>query len=1006
VTRRDRRRDEIEIRGAAEHNLKRVDVRIPKNRLVVFTGPSGSGKSSLAFDTIYAEGQRRYVESLSAYARQFLGQMEKPRYERIRGLSPTISIEQKSAGSNPRSTVGTITEIHDHLRVLWARIGRQHCHRCGALVERLSAAEVAGRLAALPPGTRFLLLARLVDGRKGEHRELLEGAVREGFARFRIDGEILRAGEIPALDKKRKHVIDVVVDRLAAPPRPDAAWRARLADSVETALARGQGVLRCAPASGEERLYSEHLHCLACDVGFPELAPQSFSFNSPAGMCPECHGLGTKPEMDPALVVPDPARSLREGAIEPWARAIGREESWTGSLLHQVAKEWGIDLDRPWKDLPERQRRLLLHGAGERRIAVKMEWSSGRLEWKRAFEGVLGELGRRFRQTRSEAMRRHYARYLSEARCSACEGRRLRPESCAVRVGGLTLPELSARTIAEARAFLAGLPLGPTERVVAEEMRREIDGRLGFLVDVGLGYLTLERPGPSLSGGESQRIRLASQIGSELTGVLYVLDEPSIGLHPRDTRRLLATLQRLRDLGNTVIVVEHDPETIEAADFVVDFGPGAGAAGGEIVFAGPPARLRRARGSLTGGYLSGRLRIETPGRRRAGSGRRLRVEGAREHNLKDVSVDFPLGTLIAVTGVSGAGKSTLVNAVLFPALRRALHGAREAPGAHRRLLGIEHVDKVVDVDQKPIGRTPRSNPATYTKVFDGIRDVFAQVPEARAAGFKPGRFSFNVKGGRCEACEGAGVKRIEMHFLPDVFVACDVCRGRRFNEATLRVRFKELSIADVLDLSVDEALGVFAHQPAVVGGLRTLQDVGLGYVKLGQPSPTLSGGEAQRIKLARELSRAGTGRSVYILDEPTTGLHFDDLRKLLGVLERLVEAGNTVIVIEHHLDVIRCADHVIDLGPEGGDEGGRLVAEGTPEQVARCETSHTGRFLRRALGARPRGPRVGQRAEAERRPTGVRADPVAQPATGRPRAPRARQSEAGRSRQASAAPWS
>jgi excinuclease ABC subunit A len=979
-TRRDRRRDEIEIRGAAEHNLKRVDVRIPKNRLVVFTGPSGSGKSSLAFDTIYAEGQRRYVESLSAYARQFLGQMEKPRYERIRGLSPTISIEQKSAGSNPRSTVGTITEIHDHLRVLFARIGRQHCHRCGSLVERLSAAEVAGRLAALPPGTRFLLLARLVDGRKGEHRELLEGAVRDGFARFRIDGEVAGADALPDLDKKRKHVIDVVVDRLAAPPRPDAAWRARLADSVETALARGQGVLRCALVGGEERLYSEHLHCLACDVGFPELSPQSFSFNSPAGMCPECHGLGTKPEMDPALVVPDPTRSLREGAVEPWARAIGREESWTGSLLHQVAKEWGIDLDRPWKDLPERQRRLLLHGAGERRIAVKMEWSSGRLEWKRAFEGVLGELGRRFRQTRSEAMRRHYARYLSEARCSACEGRRLRPESCAVRIGTaegsgeLSLPELAACTIAEARTFLGGLSLGATERVVAEEMRKEIDGRLGFLVDVGLGYLTLDRPGPSLSGGESQRIRLASQIGSELTGVLYVLDEPSIGLHPRDTRRLLATLRRLRDLGNTVIVVEHDPETIEAADFVVDFGPGAGAAGGEIVFAGPPARLRQARGSLTGGYLSGRLRIETPRRRRAGSGRRLRVEGACEHNLKDVSVDFPLGTLIAVTGVSGAGKSTLVNAVLFPALRRALHGAREMPGAHRRLLGIEHVDKVVDVDQKPIGRTPRSNPATYTKVFDGIRDVFAQVPEARAAGFKPGRFSFNVKGGRCEACEGDGVKRIEMHFLPDVFVACDVCRGRRFDEATLRVRFKDLSVADVLDLSVDEALGVFVHQPAVVGGLRTLQDVGLGYLKLGQPSPTLSGGEAQRIKLARELSRAATGHSVYILDEPTTGLHFDDLRKLLGVLERLVEAGNTVIVIEHHLDVIRRADHVIDLGPEGGDEGGRLVAAGTPEEVARCEASHTGRFLRRVLCVAA--------------------------------APRPRQRPAGRSRQASAAPWS
>jgi len=943
------RQESIEIRGAAEHNLKHVDARIPKNKLVVFTGPSGSGKSSLAFDTIYAEGQRRYVESLSAYARQFLGQMEKPRYDHIRGLSPTISIEQKAASNNPRSTVGTITEIYDYLRVLWARIGRQHCHRCGRPVERLSAAEIAGRLAALSGGTRLLLLARLVDNRKGEYRELLREAVREGYGRFRIDGEVVREDELPALDKKRKHTIDVVVDRLAVPERREASFEARVTDSVETALRKGGGLLICAVVGGEERLYSEHLHCHHCDLGFPELSPQSFSFNSPLGMCPECNGLGTRPEMDPELVVPDPSRSVREGAIEPWAKVIERSESWTGSLIHNLSKEYGIDFDRPWSRLPKRHRELLLHGSGGRRIAMTLQFSSGKIEFQRSFEGVLNELYRRFRQTKSEGMRRYYMRYLSEARCSTCEGRRLRPESCAVQVGGTHLPELGSRTIEQARAFVNDLVLDATERRIAEEVIKEIDGRLGFLLDVGLGYLTLDRPGPSLSGGESQRIRLASQIGSELTGVLYILDEPSIGLHQRDNARLLATLGRLRDIGNTVIVVEHDQETIEAADWVLDFGPGAGVAGGEIVFAGTPARMRRSPRSLTGRYLSGRLGIETPRRRRRGSGRSLRVEGAREHNLKSVDVSFPLETFIAVTGVSGAGKSTLVNRVLYPGLRRELHGSHEPPGAHRRILGVQHVDKVIDIDQRPIGRTPRSNPATYTKVFDEIRAVFARTAEARAYGFKPGRFSFNVKGGRCEACEGDGVKRIEMHFLADVFVPCELCKGRRFNDATLRVRFKGLDVAQVLDLSVDEALGVFANQPRVVGGLRTLAEVGLGYVKLGQPSPTLSGGEAQRIKLARELSKTATGRTLYILDEPTTGLHFDDLTKLLVVLNRLVEAGNTVVVIEHNLDVIRCADHVIDLGPEGGDAGGRVVARGTPEEVSKCRESYTGRYLRPVL---------------------------------------------------------
>jgi excinuclease ABC subunit A len=944
----------LEVRGAAEHNLKKVSVRLPKHKLIVFTGPSGSGKSSLAFDTIYAEGQRRYVESLSAYARQFLGQMEKPRYDHIRGLSPTISIEQKAASNNPRSTVGTITEVADYLRVLWARIGRQHCHTCGKPVERLSAAEIVDRLSVLPPGTRFMLLARLVDNRKGEHRELIDDALGAGFARFRIDGQIVGQDELPVLDKKRKHTIDVVIDRLAI--GADGTFpRARVTDSVETGLRRGNGRLWCQIVGGEERLFSEALWCHACDQGFPELTPQSFSFNSPLGMCTDCNGLGTKPEMDPALVVPDPTKSVRGGAIEPWANVM-KSDSWTGGIIAKVAAEFGIDLDRPWNELPAKHRDLLLYGSKGRKIALTMKFASGKLEWQRAFEGVLNELYRRFRQTKSEGMRRWYMQYLSDARCSTCGGRRLRPESCAVTVGGRSLPEVSSLTIAEARDFILGLELGPAERRIASEVQKEIDARLGFLLNVGLGYLSLDRPGPSLSGGESQRIRLASQIGSELTGVLYVLDEPSIGLHQRDNDRLLATLRRLRDFGNTVLVVEHDRDTIEAADYVVDFGPGAGTEGGEVVHAGTVASLRRS-SSLTGRYLSGRLAIPTPARRRPGNGKVLRVEGARENNLKNVDVEFPLGTLIAVTGVSGAGKSTLVNAVLRPALARALHGSQDAPGAHDALRGVEHVDKIIDIDQRPIGRTPRSNPATYTKVFDAIRDVFAMTPEARTFGYGPGRFSFNVKGGRCEACEGDGVRRIEMHFLADVFVPCEVCRGRRFNDATLRVRFKGLDIAEVLDLPVAQALEVFANQPRVLPGLRTLAEVGLGYLKLGQPSPTLSGGEAQRIKLARELSKPMTGRTVYVLDEPTTGLHFDDLRKLLHVLDRLVDAGNTVIVIEHHLDVIRCADRVIDLGPEGGDAGGRIVAAGTPEEVARVAGSHTGRFLREALRQSAPAPR-------------------------------------------------
>ncbi len=940
--------DYLEVRGAAEHNLKRVDARIPKQRLVVFTGPSGSGKSSLAFDTIYAEGQRRYVESLSAYARQFLGQMEKPRYDHIRGLSPTISIEQKSASNNPRSTVGTITEIYDYLRVLYARIGRQHCHRCGEPVERLSAAEAAERLLKLAPGTRFQVIARIADNRKGEYRDVLQEAVREGFSRFRIDGATVRGDELPVLDKKKKHTIDIVVDRLVAPDGRDAKHASRVTDSVETALRKGGGAL-IAVFDDEERLYSEHLHCHDCDLGFPELSPQSFSFNSPLGMCPDCNGLGTKPEMDASLVVPDVSKSVRDGAIEPWKTILERGESWTGSIVKNLAKQFGIDLDSPWKDLPKKHRDILLFGSGDKRIALSMKFATGKIEFERTFEGVLNELYRRFRMTKSEGMKRWYMKYLSDAECKTCGGRRLRPESSAVFVSGKSLPELTSLNVAQARELLGALELTPTERTIAGEVTKEIDGRLGFLLDVGLGYLTLERPGPSLSGGESQRIRLASQIGSELTGVLYILDEPSIGLHQRDNGRLLATLKRLRDMSNTVIVVEHDQETIEAADFVLDFGPGAGTEGGEIVFAGTPAQMRKSKRSLTGAYLSGRLAIETPTQRRKGSGKFLRVEGAREHNLKSVDVDFPLETLTAVTGVSGAGKSTLVNSVLFPALRRAFHGSHDPAGAHDRIQGLGYIDKVIDIDQRPIGRTPRSNPATYTKVFDLIREVFATTPDARTYGYKAGRFSFNVKGGRCEACEGDGMKRIEMHFLADVFVPCDICKGKRFNDATLRVQFKGLSIAQVLELSVTEALRVFENQPKVLAGLRTLGEVGLGYLKLGQPSPTLSGGEAQRIKLSRELSRTATGRTLYILDEPTTGLHFDDLKKLLAVLDRLVDAGNTVLVIEHNLDVIRCADWVIDLGPEGGDGGGRVIAVGTPEEVAKSKDSYTGQYLRRVL---------------------------------------------------------
>jgi excinuclease ABC subunit A len=936
--------DHVLVKGAREHNLRSVDVRIPKKKLVVFTGVSGSGKSSLAFDTLYAEGQRRYVESLSAYARQFLGQMEKPRYETIRGLSPTISIEQKTTGTNPRSTVGTITEISDYLRVLYARVGVQHCHRCGKPVRGQTAEQIARELAALPAGTRLVILTPLLVNRKGEHRELLADARQQGFVRLRVDGELVAAEDVVALDKRRKHTVEAVVDRIVV----KRGIGARITESVETALKIGDGMLIASTEEGGDRVLSERLACSPCGISFPELTPQSFSFNSPQGMCVDCNGLGTLVAIDPDLVVPDDSLSLNEGAVKPWGQNIEERDSWSNTFRRQVCEQLGVDMNRPWRRLPKRHRDILLHGAGDRRFQVKWRGRSSHGNFRITFEGAIPRLMRRFKQSSSERAKRWYAQFLADTPCASCEGTRLRPESAAVRVGGKTIVEISSFTIEEARDFFTDLALEGAAAEIAAEVLKEIRSRLDFLVSVGLAYLSLDRTGPTLSGGESQRIRLASQVGSELTGVIYILDEPSIGLHQRDNRRLLDTLCRMRDIGNSVVVVEHDEETIRTADHVIDFGPGAGVSGGRIVHSGTPQTLEENPRSITGAYLSGRKRIEVPTKRRRAAGS-IKVLGARENNLRDIDVEFPLGVLTAVTGVSGAGKSTLVNDVLYPALAREFQGSTRRPGRHRAISGLGQLDRVININQRPIGRTPRSNPVTYIKVFDEIRRFFALLPGARVRGYKPGRFSFNVKGGRCEACQGDGMRRIEMHFLPDVYVRCESCRGRRFNEATLEVRFKGKSIADVLDLTVTEAAELFAAHPKIRAQLELLHDVGLDYLHLGQPSPTLSGGEAQRIKLARELSKRATGRTLYILDEPTTGLHFDDVRKLLIVLERLVEAGNTVIVIEHNLDVIKTADWIIDLGPEGGPAGGRIVAQGTPAKVVAHKASYTGRHLRRAI---------------------------------------------------------
>ncbi|MBT3462512.1 MAG: excinuclease ABC subunit UvrA [Gammaproteobacteria bacterium] len=928
--------DHILIKGAREHNLKNIEVKIPKRKLVVLTGVSGSGKSSLAFDTLYAEGQRRYVESLSAYARQFLGQMEKPKYDTIRGLSPTISIEQKTTSRNPRSTVGTITEISDYLRVLFARVGQQHCHQCHKPVAGQTAEKIVLELLKYPKGTRVNLMHSLLVNRKGEHRDVIDSARAQGFVRLRVDGEIKRVEDLTVLDKRKKHTVELITDRLVI--RDDI--KDRLTDSVEQTLRMGKGSM-LVEVEDADRIFSEHLACADCGISFPALSPQSFSFNSPQGMCLACNGLGTQVAFDPDLVIPDETLSLRDGALKPVGRIDQDSRSMTAVFHKQMFQHLKIPTQKPWTALTPAQRKTILYGTGEKRYQIN--WGSHGTTNSR-YEGLLNRLMRRFRNTKSEGMKRWYAQFLANTPCDVCEGERLRKESAAVKVASRTLIDISAMTIDASLEFFDHIALQGSDAEIAVELLKEIRGRLGFLNAVGLSYLSLNRLGPSLSGGESQRIRLASQVGSELSGVIYILDEPSIGLHQRDNERLLNTLIKMRDIGNTVIVVEHDEDTIRAADYVIDFGPGAGTQGGSVIHAGTPKTLLKNRASLTGDYLSGRACIPLRAEPRTPSGEVL-VTGAKENNLKDLSVAFPLGMLVAVTGVSGAGKSTLVNDILYPAMARHFHGSQQKIGKHKAVTGLDQLDKVVAIDQKPIGRTPRSNPVTYIKVFDEIRKFFALLPESRVRGYTPGRFSFNVKGGRCESCQGDGVRKIEMHFLSDVYVKCEACDGSRFNVATLEVQYKGKSIADVLRLTVAEAVLHFSEHPKIVNQLQLLVDVGLDYLALGQPSSTLSGGEAQRIKLARELSKIATGKTFYLLDEPTTGLHFDDVRKLLGVLNRLIDAGNSVVVIEHNLDVIRTSDWIIDLGPAGGPTGGNVLTQGTPAEVAQCPESDTGRYL-------------------------------------------------------------
>jgi excinuclease ABC subunit A len=945
---------DLVIRGAREHNLKNLDLRLPRNAFIVFTGVSGSGKSTLAFDTIYAEGQRRYVESLSAYARQFLGIMDKPDVDGIDGLSPAISIDQKTTTHNPRSTVGTVTEIHDYLRLLFSRAGVPHCPECGRTIDRQSASEIVGQLVERFPGARAMLLAPVVRGRKGEYRKLFTDLKKEGYARVRVDGTVMTLDEalLTNLERYEKHDIEVVIDRVKIDPDD----RSRIAESAELALAKGDGLMRAwLPDDGVDELYSERFACPEHGTFLEELEPRVFSFNSPYGACGHCSGLGFLQQFDPELIITDPDRSIANGAIAPWSggRTDGHKVFYW-DRLRAVADHYGVDLATRWRDLPEGFREIVLHGTEEAIEVVYTRGGRETLRFKADFEGVVPNMQRRLREAQTDYAREKLEAYMSMVPCPHCHGSRYKPEVLAVTVADRTIADVSRLTVVEARDFFGSLDLPGAAGEVARPILREVNARLGFLEDVGLDYLSLDRSANTLSGGEAQRIRLATQVGSGLTGVLYVLDEPSIGLHPRDNARLLKTLLSLRDLGNTLIVVEHDEETMRSADHIVDLGPGAGIHGGEVVAAGAPEVLAQHPTSLTAAYLRGERSIPVPSERRSGNGKTLTVVGAREHNLRDLSVDIPLGTLTCVTGASGSGKSTLVHRILHASLAKLLYRAKENPGAHTRITGTEHVDKVIEIDQSPIGRTPRSNPATYTGIFTDIRDLFTRAPESRKRGYKPGRFSFNVKGGRCEACKGDGTVKVEMYFLPDIYVPCEVCKGARYNRETLEVKIRAKSIADVLAMTVDEGLEFFEHIPTVARKLQLMKDVGLGYIRIGQPSPTLSGGEAQRVKLASELGKRSTGKTLYILDEPTTGLHFDDTRKLLDVLHRLVDAGNTLLVIEHNLDVIKTADWVVDLGPDGGARGGTLVAEGTPEHVATVETSSTGQYLRQLATIRER----------------------------------------------------
>jgi len=926
----------IIIRGAKEHNLKNINLKLPRNKLIVITGLSGSGKSSLAFDTIYAEGQRRYVESLSAYARQFLEQLQKPNVEHIEGLSPAIAIEQRTAGGNPRSTVATQTEIYDYLRLLFARIGKVLCYQCGQPIERQSSQEIIERIMKLPQGTDIQILAPLVRGRKGEYKDIFSSIQKAGFVRARVDGEVY---ELPAkikLQKYKIHNIEVVVDRLKITP----TVKNRLTDSVETALKVGKGVVIVSQANRQiDLVFSEQYACAKCGTSYAEVEPRIFSFNSPYGACPECNGLGTKLEFDPDLVIPDKNKSINTGAIEPWKRGGRGYIIYYRSLIRELAAQMGFDLDTPFKKLDKDVQKAILYGADE-------------YIWGKRFEGIIPHLERLFHQTESDYLKQEISRFMSSLPCPKCNGARLKKESLAVTIQGKNIWEATRMSIKESYSFFANLELTEKHKIIAHQVLKEISQRLRFCIDVGLEYLTLDRRSSTLSGGEAQRIRLATQVGSGLVGVLYILDEPSIGLHPRDNLKLLCTLKALRDLGNTLIVVEHDEFTIRAADYIVDLGPGAGRHGGEVIFSGQTKDLLSHPTSLTAKYLKKELKIDIPLKRKYSHNKKfLEIKKAREHNLKDIDVKFPLGLFICVTGVSGSGKSTLIDEILYRALAQKLYKSKEKPGLHKEIIGTQHIDKVIVVDQSPIGRTPRSNPATYTGVYSHIRDIFSRLPQARMRGYRPGRFSFNVKGGRCEACAGDGIKKIEMHFLPDVYVKCDVCKGSRFNEATLEIKYKGKSIADVLDMTVEEALDLFSNIPKIKNILLTLNDVGLDYIQVGQSATTLSGGEAQRVKLSSELSKRSTGKTLYILDEPTTGLHFADVEKLLGVLQKLVDKENTVIVIEHNLEVVKCADYIIDLGPEGGDRGGELVAYGSPEELAKVRNSYTGQFLRNVLKA-------------------------------------------------------